>query len=300
MIQSQNSSNSFSDSPLIYYATFFLFFGIIYVINFIRPIFNLYTIYFDLNWAKFQILELFDVINIIFGGFLILFGFFLFIYKKFSRSLLIFGGILFFLFNLLDPSHFLMFWELISIIIGAPPVWMQVIPKNLLVVYISSWSLLSISNLILQCIGFYVAIRIIFNSNPQKQITRFLFFYCWVISLSGIILCLQSALILGITASWSSITIVPFILHFSIWIFMGLVGISGIYMIRNLLKHQVNTHNIIYGQISLISFSVVRVLIEFNDFSMKTIPILLFNLGFALFLTIFAFKLPLYLKEAKK
>jgi len=261
---------------------------------------NFYTIYFDLNWAEFQILELFDIINLIFGIILIIFGFYLFMQNKINKSLLYFGGILFFLFNIINPSHFLMFLSLISLMIGIPPVWMSVIPENLLIIYLSSWSILSISNITLQFIGFYVAVRIIRNSNPQKALIQFLYFYCWVIGLSGIILCIQSTIVLSLTASWASITIAPYILHFSTWILMSIIGISGIIFIKQWIKNQVQSKDLKFGQITLISFGIMHILISFSDFAMKSIPILAFNVIFAGLLIIFAFKIPVYFEEIEK
>lgn len=295
LIQSQEKGNALQNSSLVYFSIFFILIGIIYIFNFIRPIFNLYTISFEINWAEFQILEIFDILSICFGALLIILGFSLFIYQKFNKFLLIFGGILFFIFNLLDPSHLLMVANLFSSILGAPPSWMQVIPQNLFVIYIASWSLLSISNVILQFVGFYVAIRIIINSNPQKSIIQYLYFYCWVIGLSGIILCLQSVLVLSLTMSWSSITVAPYLINVMIWSFMMIAGIAGLVFVRDWMKNQLS--HLKAGQLSLVSYGVMYVLISFSDFAMKSVPSLVLSVFFAVLLIIYAFKIPSFLRH---
>lgn len=299
-IQTQKSDDPLADSPLILYAVLFIIFGAILAFNFIRPIFNLYTIYFEINWAEFHFLELFDILNFIFGILLVLLGFVLLTTTKFNRGLLIFAGILFLLFNILDPTHFLMFGSLISLIIGTPPVWMQVINPNLFVTYISTWSLLSISNLILQLVGLYIAIRIILNSNPKKGLITYLFYYCWVLALSGVIFPLQSIIAQTIMGSWGSIAIAPYVLNLITWLFMFLAGISGLIFITYWRKNHPTGRMLKFGQITLICYSVMFSLVSFSDIEMKTILSLVLTVIFSLVLAFFALKLRVYLKEEKK
>jgi len=299
IIQSQIFKDNLSITPITFFSFIFIFFGMNQALNFLRPIFNLYTIYFEINWAEFQILELFDIINFTFAILIILLGFSLLFYKEFTRSLQIFAGILFLIYNLLDPSHFLMFWSLLMIIMGIPPVWMSVIPNNLVGIYLSSWSILSISHLFLQIFGIYIAIRIILNSKPQKAIIEYLFYFCWVIGLSGIILFLQSTIILSITDSWVSISIVFYIFNFGTWISMCFIGISGLIFIINWRKSQIKLQYIKFGQISLIEFGIMQILTSFSDFTMKTYFSLIFNSIIAGMLIIFALKLTKYFQYEK-
>ncbi len=299
-IQSQTPNNPLTDSPEIFYGIFFILLGAISVLSFLRPVMNLYTIYFEITWAEFQILEIFDIINLVFGIFLLLLGFLLLYFQKFNRRLMLYGGILLLIFNLLDPSHFLMFWCLLSLIIGAPPVWMQVINENLFITYVSIWSLLSISNLILQAAGIYIAIRIILNSNPKKGLTTYVFFYCWVLALSGILLSLQSLIIQTITGSWTTIAVAPYIFNFITWVFMVIAGVSGLFFIASWRKNRSQGQMIKFGQISLISFSVMYSLVSFSDIAMKEMTSLLFSTILSIVIIIFAMKIPYYLKDKKE
>jgi hypothetical protein len=221
----------------------------------------------------------------------------LFYYQKFTRALLYFGGMVFFLYNLIDPSHFLMLGSLVSTSLGNPPVWITAIPGNLLGIYLSFWSVLSISHILLQFIGFYMAIRITFNSQPQQALIQFLFFYCWVIALSGLVLCLQSILITSLTASWTSLSIPSYILHFTSWISMCLVGITGLFFIIQCRKNQPPNRYVKFGQLALISFATLQMLISFSDIAMKSLMDLFLTTLLAIILLFFAFRLPIYLKK---
>ncbi|MFX1295057.1 MAG: hypothetical protein ACFFD2_09435 [Promethearchaeota archaeon] len=245
LIQSKDLNPPKVDFPILFYATLLFFFGINHILSFLRPVSNLYIIYYELNWAEFQFLECFDIINIIFGILIILLAGCLFFYKEFNRSLVILGSIAFFLYNIINPSHFLIFGSLLSIIIGNPPAWMSVIPDNLLGIYLFSWGIISISNILLQLIGLYIALRIVMKLNPKRALIQFLFFYCWVLGVSGIILCLQSIVVLSLTASWSSITIFTYILLLGTWILMSIVGIFGVLFTQNWLKNQIERHHIL-------------------------------------------------------
>ena len=299
-IQTPESIESISVSPLIYYATLSIIYGISLLISFFRPIYNLYIMYFEIHWAEFQFLELFDILNMLFGALLLLFGFCLMYYKNIKRFLLIFGGGLLLFFNLLNPSHFLIFGTLVSTLIGNPPIWMQVIPANLLVIYLAAWTLLSISNILLQCFGIYIAFRIILNANPRKALIQFLFLYLWVLGFSGIILLLQSLLILSISGSWSSLAIMPYFLSLATWIGMIVCGIAGMLFLRFWQRANFQRSHIKFGQIALIAYIIMFISISFSDFAMKESLSLILNCLFAGILIIFALKLPSFLKTEKK
>ena len=294
IIQSNGSEPPEYDITLLYCAALFLFFGFNYIMNFLRPITNLYIIYFDLDWAEFQFLEIFDVLNLIFGICLCALGALLIGIKTFNKPLLILGGSLLLFYSIINPSHFLIFGSLILIITGTPPIWLSVIPENLLGIYLSSWSILSLSNILLQLVGIYIAIRIILNSNPQRAIIQYIFFFCWVTGISGIILCLQSILILSLTASWSSLMILTYILRVGTWISMIILGITGLVFVRNWLKDQIQSHHLKFGQISLIAFAIMHLFISFSDFAMKTYIALMLNCVIAGIIILFAWKLPIY------
>ena len=256
--------------------------------------------YFEIDWAEFQFLEYFDILNMVFAGLLILFGFCLIYYRKIKRVLLVFGGGLLLLYSLLNPSHFLIFGSIISVLLGAPPVWMQVIPENLLMIYVSAWTLVSVSNIILQCFGIFIAFRIILDANPRKSLIQFLFFYCWVLSISGIILLLQSSLILSLTGTWSSLAVTPHILASVTWIAMIVSGISGLLFIRFWRQEPSPISHVRFSQIALITYSLMYILVSFSDFAMKEIFGLALNCLFAGVLVLFALKIPRFLQRGKK
>ncbi|HUX99079.1 MAG TPA: hypothetical protein VMV49_05960 [Candidatus Deferrimicrobium sp.] len=300
IIQAINSEPASLNNPIGYYAILFIIFGLNSLFNIIRPIYNLYTIYFEITWAEFPFLELFDILTLIFSILLVILGFSLFYYQKFTKMLLIIGGITLFLFNLLNPIHFLMLGNLFSAFIGNPPVWMQVIPGDLLIIYLCSWSILSISNVILQIFGFYTAIRICLNSKPPTRIIYYLFFYCWMLGLSGIILLFQSITSLSLTNGWTSLAFSPYILYLTTWICMILTGITGIWFLWNWGRNKDPRVFLKFGQIAIISFCIMSLSISFSDIAMKTLMSLSFNVIIALILVIFAFKLPIYFQSQKK
>jgi len=300
IIQSPDSVESFQSSPITYYAALIIIYGIILLLNFFRPIYNFYIMYFEINWAEFQFLEIFDILNMLFGALVFLFGFCLIYYKSIKRFLLIFGGGLLLLYNLLNPSHFLIFSTLISVLVGTPPIWMQVIPENLLGIYLSAWTLLSISNIALQCFGIYIATRIILNANVRKSLIQFLFLYLWVLGISGIILLLQSFLIFSLSASWSSLAVMPYILRLVTWIGMIVCGIAGMLFIRFWQQEPIKSSYVKFGQIALLAYSIMYISISFSDFAMKETLSLVLNSLFAGILILFTLKIPAFLKGGKK
>ena len=300
IIQSHDSGEPLQISPIAYYITLILIYGITLLLNFFRPIYNLYVMYFEIDWAEFQFLEYFDILNMVFAGLLILFGFCLIYYRKIKRVLLVFGGGLLLLYSLLNPSHFLIFGSIISLLLGTPPVWMQVIPENLLMIYVSAWTLVSVSNIILQCFGIFIAFRIILDANPRKSLIQFLFFYCWVLSISGIILLLQSSLILSLTGTWSSLAVTPHIFASVTWIAMIVSGISGMLFIRFWRQEPSPISHVRFSQIALITYSLMYILVSFSDFAMKEIFGLALNCLFAGVLVLFALKIPRFLQRGKK
>ena len=287
-------------NPILGYCTaLFIFFGLNIIFNYLRPIVNLYTMYFSISWAEFQILEIFNILNMILGILLAILGMLLLNYKEFTRKVLLVSGIVFLLYILSDPSHFLMVGNLLATFLGTPPLWMQAIPGDILTVYLSAWSLISISNVLLQVIGFYIAIRISMNVKPKKSLTQYLFFYCWVMAVSGLVLCLQAVIVPSLAASWSSIAVGPFILHFVTWISMIALGISGLLYLTNDKSHDQENQTLKFGQISLVSFSLMHLLISYSDFPMKTPIALAINTVISAVILIFAFKLPKLLKEVE-
>lgn len=300
MIQTPESVESISVSPIIYYAVLIIIFGINLLLNYLRPIYNIFVMYSEIHWAEFQFLEIFDILNMVFGALLILFGFCLLTLRENKRFLLIFGGALLLLFNLLNPSHFFIFGTLISVLLGNPPIWMQVIPENLLGIYLSVWTLLSISNIILQCFGIFIAIRIILNKNIRRSLIQFLLLYCWVLSISGIVLLLQSFLIFSISGTWSSLTIMPYFLSLTTWIGMFICGIMGILFIRFWHQESFRSFHVKFGQIALIAYAIMNTSMSFSDFAMKEPVSLILNSLFAGILILFAIKIPVFLKTNTK
>ncbi|MHA1652163.1 MAG: hypothetical protein ACTSYB_18430 [Candidatus Helarchaeota archaeon] len=288
-----------SESPTGYFAAVLILFGLNTMLNFLRPLTNLYIMYIEINWAEFQFLEVFDILNMLFGVLLIFFGFLIILSKKFSSYLLIYGGFLFFLFNLLDPSHFFTFSILILILMGTPPVWIQVIPDNLLGLYLAPWSILSISHILLTLIGMYIAIRILTNNTPQRALFQYIFFYCIVSGITGFTLLLQSLILTTITTTWSSVNIGSYTIRLGTWIFMSCFGITGTIFVKRWLKNQLKETDLRIGKIALISFVIMNLLISFSDFAMKTYFSLLLNSIIGFILILFALKLPRYLKVEK-
>jgi len=257
--------------------------------------------YSEIHWAEFQFLDIFDILNMLFGALLILFGFCLIYYKKLKRFLLVFGGALLLLFNLLNPSNFFIFSTLFSALIGTSSLWMQVIPENLLGIYLSSWTVLSVSNMILQCFGIFIAIRVIFNKNIRKALIQFIIFYCWVLGISGIVLLFQSLLIFSISGIWSSLAVLPYLLSLTTWIGMIICGIFGLLFIQFWKQASFQRSDIKFGQIALIAYIIMYISISFSDFAMKEPVSLILNSLFAGILIIFAAKAPTFLiRNGKK
>ncbi|MDD1778434.1 MAG: hypothetical protein LUQ65_09735 [Candidatus Helarchaeota archaeon] len=298
-IQSTESAEITQTSPIIYCVILLLIYGINLLLSFFRPILNLFVMYLEIDWAEFQFLEYFDIFNMVFGGLLIVFAFCLISYKNLKRVVSIFGGGLLLLYSLLNPSHLLIFISIISVLLGAPPIWMQVIPENLLVVYLSSWTLVSISNIVLQGFGIFIAFRIMLKADPRKSLIQFLFFYCWVLSISGITLLLQSLLILSLTGTWSSLAVAPYIFALATWITMIISGISGILFIRFWPHEPAPLSHVRLGQIALLAFSIMYLVVSFSDFAMKEIFSLVLGCLFAGVLVLFALKIPQFLQEKK-
>lgn len=285
---------------LAYFAVIIIFFGINHLMNFLRPISNIYQIYFALDIAEFQFLEFFDILNLIFGSTLIILGFALIYFKYFNRNLLIFSGIVFFLYQFIDPSHILILGSLISVLSGNPPVWMSLIPENTLGVYLSSWSILSVSNLLLEITGIILALLIIINSKPLRAIVHYFFFYCWVSLISGIVLWVQSFVILSLTASWASMNVISYLFRLATWIFMCLFGISGMLYFRYLSKNTINKKAVRSIQVSLFSYSLMLLFISFSDIAMKTVLALVINSIIAGIMIYLSLKIPKYLESQKK
>jgi hypothetical protein len=277
-----------------------LLLGAIYAFNYLRPIINLYAIYFDLNITGLPALEFFDILNLVFGISLCVFALLLFHYKAFNNLLRTFGGSLFILFNLLNPAHFVIFWGLLSFLLGQAPVWMTLIPEPIFTTYFTTWSLLSISNVLLQAFGIYIAIRILLNKSPQKSLFQYLVFYCWVAVLTSVVLNLQSILTLNYTAGWSALALAPYIIQVITWVAMGVLGIFGLLFLsrwnRNLLDEKTAT----YGRIALLGYCSMYLLISFSDFAMKSISTLFFVVIFSIILILFIYKLPSLLQFAGK
>jgi len=299
IIQSADSDETTQISPIIYCVILVLIYGINLLLSYFRPVYNLYIMYFEIDWAEFQFLDYFDILSMVFGGLLIVFAFCLLSYKKFKRIFLVFGGGMLLLYSLLNPSHFLIFTSIISVLLGTPPIWMHVIPENLLVVYLSSWTLVSISNIVLQCFGIFIAFRIMLNANPRKSLIQFLFFYCWVLSLSGIVLLVESFLILSLTGIWSSLAVTPYIFTLATTIAMIVSGISGILFIRFWPQGSTPVSHVRLGQIALITFSIMNLVVSFSDFAMKEIISLVLSCLFAGVLIFFALKIPQFLQRGK-
>lgn len=299
IIQTTDSGEPTQISPIIYYVVLLFIYGISLILNFFRPVYNLYILYFEIKWAEFQFLDYVDILNMVFGGLLLILGVCLLYYGRMKRFLLVFGGGLLILYNLLNPSHLLIFITVISFLLGTPPVWMQVIPENLLAIYLSSWTLVSLSNIILQCFGIFFAFRIIRNADPRKSFIQFLFFYCWVLSISGIIYLIQSFLILSLTGTWASFAVTSFIFTLVTWIAMSVSGISGILFIRFWIKEPAPVSHVKFGQVALIAFSVMYLAVSFSDFAMKEIFNLVLSCLFVGVLVLFALKIPHFLQKKK-
>lgn len=300
IIQAADSDETTQISPILYCAVLLIIYGINLLLSFFRPVFNLFIIYFEIDWSEFQFLESFDILNMVFGGLLIVFAFCLLSYKKLKRVLPIFGGGLLIFFCLLNPSHLLIFISIISVLLGTPPIWMQVIPENLLMVYLSSWTLVSISNIVLQCFGIFIAIRIMLKANPHKSLIQFLFFYCWVLTISGITLFLQSSFILSLTGTWSSLAVTPYIFALVTWITMIISGISGILFIRFWSQEPAPLSHVRLGQIALFAFSIMYLVVSFSDFAMKEIFGLVLSCLLGGVLILFTLKIPQFLQKKKR
>jgi len=295
------TQNQFSlpNSPFGYYSGIFIVLGIIYIFNFLRPIINIYAIYVDLNWAEFQILELFDILNFLFGFLLILLGLLFIYYEKSNKTITWFGGIVFLLFNFLNPSHFLIFWGVVSILFGNPPVWINVIPPPLFTSYLTMWSILSTSYLLLQSIGIILAIQIILNKNPLKGIFQYLLYYCWVIGLTGVLQIFHSIFILGMSGSWTAISITSYIFQIISWVSLIVLGYAGLHFISRWNQHNFDKKTTIYGQIALIAYNINYLIVSFSDITMKIIPILVLICIFSFIIGLFTFKLPAFLQIEK-
>jgi hypothetical protein len=278
-----------------YVIALMIFYGINFMLNFMRPITNLYIIYFDLDLGAVPVLEIFDILNFIFGILVLIFGFLMFYYRTITRSLLIFGGIVFILFNLLNPSHFIIFGGLISMTFGNVPAWLSVIPPNLLGIYLASWTVLSLSQVLLQLVGFYVAIRFLTNSKPKKALLLYLLFYCWVSIITGIILVVQATLVQSISASWGALSLFNHVFRYATWITMLITGLTGIIFIWFWLKGQIRQHLVKLGQISLLSYAVNLAFVSFSDFAMKTYFALLINSILVAILIFVALKIPTFM-----
>jgi len=138
------------------------------------------------------------------------------------------------------------------------------------------------------------------NSNPKKGFITCLFYYCWVLALSGVILPLQSIIVQTITGSWGSIALAPYILNLITWLFMVIAGISGLFFVGFWKKNQPKGRMLKFGQIALISFSLMFCLVSFSDIEMKTMLSLVLTVIFSFVLAFFALKLRVYLKEENK
>ncbi|MHA1277927.1 MAG: hypothetical protein ACTSQI_10805 [Candidatus Helarchaeota archaeon] len=179
---------------------------------------------------------------------------------------------------------------------GNLPTWLSVIPPNLIGIYVFSWSILSFSNVFLQIFGFYIAARIITNSQPKRGLIQYIFFYCWVSFISGIVLIFQSIFLLSLSASWTSLSVANTFVRFGTWATIGITGITGMLFIWYWLKNQLSLSHIKFCQISLISYACSLLFISFSDFAMKTYFSLLINSIIAGVLVGFAFKLKLFMQ----
>jgi hypothetical protein len=299
IIQTADSGEPPQVHPIIYCVVLLFIYGFSLLLNFFRPIYNLYIMYFEINWAEFQFLDYFDILNMVFGGLLIIFGFCLFYYNKVNRVIRVFGCGLLILYSLLNPSYLLIFINVISFLLGTPPLWMQVIPENLLTIYLSSWTLVSLSNIILQGFGIYIAFRIMLNTNPRKSLIQFLLLYCWVLGISGIICLTQSVLIPSLTGTWASLAVTPFIFALVTWIAMSISGISGILFIRFWSQELAPRSHVRLGQVALIAFSVMFLAVSFSDIAMKEVVSLALNCFFVGILALFTLKIPRFLQKKK-
>ncbi len=278
-----------------YIIALMIFYGINFMLNFMRPITNLYIIYFDLDLGVVPILELFDILNFIFGILVLIFGFLMFYYRTITRFLLTFGGIVFILFNLLNPAHLIIFGGLISMSFGNIPAWLSVIPPNLLSIYLSSWSVLSLSQVLLQLVGFYVAIRFLTSSKPKKALLLYLLFYCWVSTITGIILIVQATLVQSVSASWGALSLFNHVFRYATWITMLITGLTGVIFTWFWLKGKISQYLIKFGQISLLSYAVNLAFVSFSDFAMKTYFALLVNSILVAILIYLSLKIPRFM-----